>query len=604
MAKDLEITAKLAAEMSNSARKDEALRKLIDAWNSKNAKAATRLGTFGFMAAALAACGGSSGGGGTATDTGTGTGTGDGGTVTPNPDSPGDATAGLPDDSIDDTSPETIFRLINDIGVFDASDPVVQDGLLTVTRNGQINLDPVADGRLEIAEGETYVGDIALFSGENGIVVTGAGHLWLLAPADQDDDSPYLAKAQTVALDITLQGGTLTFDMPSDDYTVIVDDSSSIDLNGGTLQISDGTVLVSAAEYATWNVAALIVNSTLAINFRDTDLDNDQISSLVSQLDAATSDGNSTSAVRFLVANDAQAEAVFQGLQLNLALMVSDSAPRIDIESTEGVSVAVNIAWIIESRVDFLAQGIENRIAALKESSPGDYDAADYKTIADLSAAISQLSDDFDAASDANNPESLVSRLATLETALGELTEAAVTALEGQLAAVFGGSLPADLTSLTSLETIAGLKAAVEALQEATGAGEGSLGASVTSLENGINTLITQILAGPGVGLTVAQASSLADHPLGADLIANYRIIDTADNIMAAAGPVLSGAKSVIINQSMAVTFDGSVPSLTEGDTISFTLNGTAYTAIVAATAAATATASSSASPPTAARSP
>ena len=73
MAKDIEFTAKIAADRSNPARKDEALKKLIEAWNSKNAQAAKRVGTFGFMAAALAACGGGSGG-----SVGNGDGSGDG----------------------------------------------------------------------------------------------------------------------------------------------------------------------------------------------------------------------------------------------------------------------------------------------------------------------------------------------------------------------------------------------------------------------------------------------------------------------------------------------------------------------------------------------
>jgi Flp pilus assembly protein TadB len=66
MAKDFEITAKGAADQNSSSRNDEALKKLIEAWNSKSAKAAKRVGTFGFMAAALAACGGAGSDGGNA----------------------------------------------------------------------------------------------------------------------------------------------------------------------------------------------------------------------------------------------------------------------------------------------------------------------------------------------------------------------------------------------------------------------------------------------------------------------------------------------------------------------------------------------------------
>ena len=58
MAKDFNIVDVVTTDIAKASNRDEALRKLISAWNSKNAKVAKRAGTFGFMAAALAACGG------------------------------------------------------------------------------------------------------------------------------------------------------------------------------------------------------------------------------------------------------------------------------------------------------------------------------------------------------------------------------------------------------------------------------------------------------------------------------------------------------------------------------------------------------------------
>ena len=61
MAKDLEFTSKVPVNIPGVARKDEVLQKLVAAWSSKNAQAGKRVGTFGFMAATLSACGGSEG---------------------------------------------------------------------------------------------------------------------------------------------------------------------------------------------------------------------------------------------------------------------------------------------------------------------------------------------------------------------------------------------------------------------------------------------------------------------------------------------------------------------------------------------------------------
>ncbi|MBR2574190.1 MAG: hypothetical protein IKE14_07660, partial [Loktanella sp.] len=449
MAKDLEFTAKVASGLSNSARKDEALKKLIDAWNSKNAQAGKRVGTFGFMASALAACGGGS----------------------------GNNTDALPGGGV----VEPIFRLITNAGVFDAANPVEQDGLLSVTQVDQIVPNPVVDGALIIAAGETYVGDISLF--DDGIIVTGDGNLWLVAP-DAAVDSRYNGqKVQTVVLDVTLQNATLTFDMPSDAYTIIVDDASKINLNGGTLQISDGKVLVSAAEYATWNVGNLIVNSTLEIDFRGVGLTEAQIVSLVSALDAATSTGNTASAVRFLVADDAQAAAVFQGLQSNSAIS-QGIAPKIEVETPDGTSVQVNLESIIDSKIDFLAQILEKQLESLETKLAGPLVEGDIATLKALSDAVKALQ----TLTGSNGAIDL--RLDALELAVGapaagESTAsglylivqnsiaAAVSTLQSQINAINSN------TDSVALNSIAELKAAVEALQSL--AGQTSVSSQISS---------------------------------------------------------------------------------------------------------------------------
>jgi hypothetical protein len=55
MAKDLNFAV---AAANNASNRDEVIQKLVAAWNGKNARAGKKLGSFGFMAATLAACGG------------------------------------------------------------------------------------------------------------------------------------------------------------------------------------------------------------------------------------------------------------------------------------------------------------------------------------------------------------------------------------------------------------------------------------------------------------------------------------------------------------------------------------------------------------------
>ena len=65
--------------------------------------------------------------------------------------------------------------------------------------------------------------------------------------------------------------------MPSEAYTIIVADGSPVFLDGGTLQISDGSVFVSAAEYSTWGVGKLIINSKLSLDLRGADLSDESL---------------------------------------------------------------------------------------------------------------------------------------------------------------------------------------------------------------------------------------------------------------------------------------------------------------------------------------
>ena len=364
MAKDLDFTIKAAAAFRTPSREDEALQHLIDAWNSKNAKAAKRVGTFGFMAAALTACGGS-------------------GSIT------------------SDTSQEVLstFRLLSG----DSNNLVTQglnvtlgsakDDLLSITDligspDAAIN----ASAGLVVPSGQTYIGDISLFdTGSGGISASGDGSLWLLAPASGFDAN---TGEQIVKLDVDLNGGTLTFDLESDNLTVRIDDQSSVDLNGGTLRISDGDVAVSAATYASWNVGNLIVNSRLVIDLRNTTLSDEDIGKVLTELDAATDAGNTESSLRLLIDDVEQTELVFNALQANTGLN-SDTAPKVEVENTAGDISIVDLEALIDSKIAFMAKSLERKIDALELDVTGDTANLDtdvtLKTLVDLSNTLAEL---------------------------------------------------------------------------------------------------------------------------------------------------------------------------------------------------------------------
>ena len=397
MAKDLDFTIKAAPAFRKSSREEEALQHLIDAWNSKNAKAAKRVGTFGFMAAALTACGGS-------------------GSIT------------------SDTSQEELstFRLLSG----DPSNLVTQglnvtlgsakDDLLSITDLiGSADAAINATAGLVVPSGQTYIGDISLFdTGSGGISASGDGSLWLLAPASGFDAN---TDEQIVKLDVDLNGGTLTFDLESDDLTVRIDDQSSVDLNGGTLRISDGDVAVSAATYASWNVGNLIVNSRLVIDLRKTKLSDEEIGKVLTELDAATDAGNTESSLRLLIDDVEQTELVFNALQANTGLN-SDTAPKVEVENTAGDISIVDLEALIDSKIAFMAKSLERKIDALEVSlsgftrdSEGDLviGADDYATLKALSDAINDLQalaglDELGASG--QNAQTLVARLNALET--------------------------------------------------------------------------------------------------------------------------------------------------------------------------------------------
>jgi Ca2+-binding RTX toxin-like protein len=220
--------------------------------------------------------------------------------------------------------------------------------------------------------------------------------------------------------------------------------------------------------------------------------------------------------------------------------------------------------------------GLQAAIGVL-QAQLDDLEIAD---IADLSTSLSDLNTAIEALQDvdlasANRLTTLRADLAALESAIGEWP----TYVNGVRTANTGSG--ALVTVADKIEAdVAALRLAIEGnnftagdygtlveIQDALEGLEGLAGSSgsVAGLNTLVNILINQIVAGPGVELSVAQASNLAAEPLGTSLIANYQVVDSGANILSATPlAVLENAKRVSIDGGidLSLLIDVSNPSL------------------------------------------
>ncbi|WP_295889094.1 hypothetical protein, partial [uncultured Thiohalocapsa sp.] len=248
MAKDLNLStgSALASDVAES-KKRAALQQLVDAWKSNNAKSAKRVGTFGFMATALAACNSDN----DAAEPG-------------NPDNgaadPGKA--GTRFFFLSDAEGDLQKQELVDIASSTVDDAAL-DGLLVEPGNiaagalGAPTSAGLVSGVLTAPSGETYVADL---EAAEQIELSGEGNFWVLAP-----EASFAGSARDVDMTVDLQGGILTFDLPSDSY--ILDVTGTLSLGGGRIELKDGVVDVTQATLS--GIAAsddgVILNSTLVI---------------------------------------------------------------------------------------------------------------------------------------------------------------------------------------------------------------------------------------------------------------------------------------------------------------------------------------------------
>ncbi|PWK54905.1 leishmanolysin [Roseicyclus mahoneyensis] len=112
---------------------------------------------------------------------------------------------------------------------------------------------------ITVEDGHFIAAPLADFSSDGSFKdVIVDGPLWLLSGLDD------AAPIETVALAVSLSGHDLFFDMPSDNYGVVLDAGSVINLHGGRIIISDGTLDLTAAQL--FNVQDILLNSALAIS--------------------------------------------------------------------------------------------------------------------------------------------------------------------------------------------------------------------------------------------------------------------------------------------------------------------------------------------------
>ncbi|PUE15557.1 S-layer family protein [Limnohabitans sp. WS1] len=379
--------------------------------------------------------------------------------------------------------PTEVFRLVQKDGdvlkVFDAvADPLHQDKLRLVTSSGLGN---AASSPLAIPVNENYVMNLSLLK---TLAVTGKGNLWVLVDADK----------QTVILNIQLQGGTLTFDMPTDASQVTVDSTSTVNLGGGKLVVSDGQVFVNATTFATWNVGEVILNSTLILDFTTTNLTDAQIRTLVSSVDAS-----GQGQLQILVASEAQAQIVLDAMAQN-TLLKTGPAPQITVEGPTFDPITVDLSNIVDAKVKVAVDSLLSEIADLNTAlsaaiASGDATnaAATAKVAADLVTAVSNLTSAYEAGDAA-----LQAKIDTLTASLGTEVTKLTTYIDGEIAdlntALSAAIASGDATNAAATAKVAAdLVTAVSNLTSAYEAGDAALQAKIDTLTASLGTEVTKL---------------------------------------------------------------------------------------------------------------
>ncbi|WP_018952302.1 Ig-like domain-containing protein, partial [Thioalkalivibrio sp. AKL12] len=212
--------------------------------------------------------------------------------------------------------------------------------------------------------------------GEEG-VIRGEGNLWLLV-GDINDPAQTDFDAQ---LNIELSGGTLTFDMPSDDYELTLLDGSDIDLGGGSLEVSDGNIVLETGVEIK-GAAVIVLNSSLVVS-------QGQIEGL------GTEQVSGTGELIITVESDAEANEAFEFLTDNAELFPEQDGPDVVVRSASESFDDVNVdtADVDGSRNLFLVKRTDQLKAEIDAIVGEGTLTENLATLVELGAAVQALQD-------------------------------------------------------------------------------------------------------------------------------------------------------------------------------------------------------------------
>lgn len=188
--------------------------------------------------------------------------------------------------------------------------------------------------------------DTSVVDGADAVEFTGGGDVAIVLPEAAAGSS---SVTETITVKVNLSGGNLTFDLPSDDNdTIVLSASSSIDLAGGDLIVSDGVVDARLATVVDANsIGDVRVASELILTKA-------QFDNVTGTVDTSAS-GRLTVYVETLA--DAQAVADAQGTTIADGVTLTLAIPN----GTDLGALTVEQYRVLDGLVDNLAGALDAR---------------------------------------------------------------------------------------------------------------------------------------------------------------------------------------------------------------------------------------------------
>ena len=216
----------------------------------------------------------------------------------------------------------------------------------------------VTDKTLVVAQGQTLEVTVAQLQSANveGFKVTGAGNVVFLWPEAVAGSGAFTA---TIRVDVELNGGSVKFDMPTDDNDVLtLAPGSRIVLNnGGTLEVSDGTVDARAAD----------IQATLSPGTENRIIANSKLILTGDQFIALGADASGSGVIEIVVADAAEAQRLIDYLENTNTNALSAQGLNVIINAQDADAAAV-----IEAAATALAGAPSNFVAIILDGVTAD----------------------------------------------------------------------------------------------------------------------------------------------------------------------------------------------------------------------------------------